>query len=319
MADQIDLSVIVVAYNMQREIPRTLQSLAPGYQKNMDPDRYEVLVMDNGSRPPLGEALVRSAGSNFFYHYLEDPPPSPAHAVNRGATLARGRILCIIIDGAHIVTPGVLQLAMAAFRAFENPVVLTRYFYLGPGCQNDTVLAGYDQKREDALLQKIEWPRDGYRLFEIGAPFHMPIDGKKARVSWFNRMIESNCLFLSKGTFREIGGCDERFDLPGGGFLNIDICQEASRLESSQIVLLMGEGSFHQVHGGITTNTTPQDRDAKVARYGEQYRQIRGRDFAVDSKKDVYYLGHLPTQHSKIHQTFSPERIGKRSAGADKA
>lgn len=317
MSEQIELSVIVVAYNMQREIPRTLQSLSPGYQKQVDAGRYEVLVMDNGSLPPLGEGPIRSFGSNFLYHYLKDPPPSPARAINAGVRLARGRRLCIMIDGAHLVTPGVLRLAAATFRAFENPVVFTRYFYLGPGCQNDTVRAGYDQEREDALLQEINWPEHGYRLFEISAPLRMPMEERGARMNWFNRMIESNCLFLTKETFWEIDGCDERFDLPGGGFLNMDLCQQASRLDHTQVVQLMGEGSFHQVHGGITTNTTPEDRDAKVARYGDQYRRIRGRGFTVDPK-EIYYLGHLPTQHSKIHQMVGTERLRRQTAGTTK-
>ena len=49
------LSVILIAYNMQREIPRTLQSLAPSYQQGMEEVDYEVLVLDNNSSEPLDE------------------------------------------------------------------------------------------------------------------------------------------------------------------------------------------------------------------------------------------------------------------------
>jgi hypothetical protein len=62
----------------------------------------------------------------------------------------------------------------------------------------------------------------------------------------------------------------------------------------------MGEGSFHQVHGGTTTNVTPQQRDARVIGYQEQYRTLRGTELAP-STKDVYFMGHLPTLKSKIH------------------
>src|SRR4051812_34577202 len=48
-----DLSVVVVAYCMARELPRTLQSLGAEYQTGIDDGQVEVLVVDNGSPDPL--------------------------------------------------------------------------------------------------------------------------------------------------------------------------------------------------------------------------------------------------------------------------
>lgn len=297
----VKLSVIVIAYDMAREIPRTLQSLTPDYQHEVADVDYEVLVMDNGSPAPLGAPTVEAFGPRFRYHYLENPPASPAHALNVGARLARGEILCFMIDGAHLLTPGVLRLALAAFRAFPEPVVLTRYFYLGPGDQNDTILQGYDQRREDELLQQIAWPEDGYRLFDIGEPLIANVP----KITWLNKMTESNCLFMRRGIYDAIGGANEQFDLPGGGFLNMDMCREATAFPATTPVLLIGEGSFHQVHGGTTTNVSPEERDRKVAGYNRQYEAIRGREFRV-ADKDVFYLGHQPTLRSKIHLRNKP-------------
>ncbi|MFT6051626.1 MAG: glycosyltransferase involved in cell wall biosynthesis [Halioglobus sp.] len=290
------LSVIVIAHNMAREIPRTLASLSQDYQIDCDDLSYEVLVVDNGSQDALDESLVCSFGPQFHYHYLTDPPPSPAFAMNYGAARATGDILCFIIDGAHILTPGVFKFALASFRAFNNAIVATRYFFLGPGDQNDSILHGYNTAKEDALLDKVGWPDDGYRLFEIGSP----LQGNVPKVTWFNKMLESNCLFMKRESFEDIGGADERFDIAGGGFLNIDIYRQACELPDAQPVLLIGEGSFHQVHGGTTTNVTPQQRDARVIGYQEQYRELRGSELAP-STKDVYFMGHLPTLKSKIH------------------
>jgi glycosyltransferase involved in cell wall biosynthesis len=289
------LSVILIAYNMRREITRTQTTLSPSYQRDINSTDYEVLLIDNGSPRPVDRAVVADFGPQFQYHLLADAPPSPARAINWGAELARGEILCLMIDGAHLLTPGTLSLALAAFGAFPNPVVMLRYFYLGPGSQNDTILAGYDQTVEDALLEEIGWPRDGYRLFEIAFP--LPTFGP--RISWFNRMLESNCLFLRKPVFLDMGGSDERFDFPGGGFLNIDILQHAAMREGTQLVQLIGEGSFHQIHGGITTNTDRADQRAKVESYASQFQAIRGRELGGLGKR-VYFLGHLPTQHAKI-------------------
>ena len=57
------LTVVVVAYGMSRELPRTLQSLAPTFQEGIDPGDYEVVVVDNGSPTPVDPALwPRSPG-----------------------------------------------------------------------------------------------------------------------------------------------------------------------------------------------------------------------------------------------------------------
>jgi len=292
----IKLSVIVVAHNMTREIPKTLQSLTRQYQLDCEDLEYEVLVIDNGSTEVLDGDVIRAFGPHFHYHFLQDAPPSPAYAMNYGARHSSGDILCFIIDGAHLLTPGVFKFALASFRAFKKPIVSARYFFLGPGDQNDSILQGYNKAREDALLESINWPDDGYRLFEIGSP----LQGNVPKVTWFNKMLESNCLFMHSESFSEIGGADERFDIPGGGFLNIDIYQQACELEGSQPVLLIGEGSFHQLHGGTTTNVTPEQRDARVIGYQQQYNRLRGEDLKP-STKDVYFIGHLPTLKSKIH------------------
>lgn len=297
------LSVIVVAYNMQREIPRALQSLAATYQRDCADLDYEVLVLDNNSSERLDERMVKSCGDRFHYHFLQDAPPSPAYALNYGAKHSSGEILCFMIDGAHLLTPGTFSAALACFRAFGNPLVLTRYFFMGPGAQNESILEGYNQEQEDRLLASIDWPRDGYRLFEVG----VPLQGRQPKITWFNKMLETNCLFLTRSLFERIGGANERFDIPGGGFLNMDLYSEAAAVDGVTPVQLIGEGSFHQLHGGTTTNVSPAERDAKLEMYHDQYRRIRGHDCTV-TDKDIYYFGHLPTHHSKIHLWSRPEK-----------
>lgn len=295
----MDLSVIVVVYDMAREIPRTLQSLTRTYQENCDDLSYEVLVIDNGSPEPVDESVVTGFGPEFKYHRLENPPPSPAYALNYGAKHAQGETLCLMIDGAHMVTPGAFYKAMGARRALTNAVVMLRYFYTGPGQQNETILEGYDKAQEDELLRQIDWPNDGYRLFEIGSPLvykQFPV------VTWFYKPLESNCLFLSAQHFQNIGGVDERFDIPGGGFVNLDLFKRACDTDDATPVMVIGEGSFHQLHGGTTTNVDPETQDKMVETYKQQYREIHGADM-TGVARDLFFFGHMPTQASKIHQT----------------
>ena len=57
--------------------------------------------------------------------------------------------------------------ALACYAAFDDPVVATRYFWLGPGSQNETIDDGYSKAAEDQLLESINWPEDGYRRYSL--------------------------------------------------------------------------------------------------------------------------------------------------------
>ena len=46
------VSIIVICYNMNRELPRTLLSLSLPYQKDIERDDFEVILIDNGSKIP---------------------------------------------------------------------------------------------------------------------------------------------------------------------------------------------------------------------------------------------------------------------------
>src|SRR5947199_2379266 len=85
-----DISVVVVIYNIPREAPRTLLSLSAAYQRHIHPDDYEVIVVDNGSTPPLDPKLLEELAGNFRLIRIDPAPPSPAHAVNRGIAEAKG-------------------------------------------------------------------------------------------------------------------------------------------------------------------------------------------------------------------------------------
>jgi glycosyltransferase involved in cell wall biosynthesis len=304
MASSIRLSVIVVVYNMARAAPRTLQALTSTYQQGVAADEYEVIVVENGSKQPLPAASVEALGDNFHYHYLADPPPSPAYAINFGASRARGDALAIMIDGAHILTPGVLRHALDMFAAHRNPLVVTAPFFLGHGPQTETIAQGYDEAEEDRLLASIDWPQAGHRLFEIGVPYRIVEDPQtRPKLFWFVRQFESNCLFVRKSSFQAVGGCDERFDIPGGGMLLPDLYRRLCGMEDSEIIQLLGEASFHQVHGGVSTNTTPEKQREKWNSYLEQYLAIRGEPFEV-SQKPLHFYGHMPNrQASQLMKT----------------
>ena len=280
------VSVVLVVYDMNREAPRTLHTLSPAYQKGIGADQYEVLVVDNGSPEPLGEHVVHGYGPNFRYHYVDQASPSPVGAINTGVSMTRGDVVAVMIDGARMVTPGLLGYARRAFALYADPVVTCPAWHLGPKLQQLSVSEGYDKKREDALLAGIDWRRNGYRLFEIGAPAGSSKDG------CFMAMTESNAVFLQRDRFDALGGYDPAFDLPGGGMVNLDFYRRACERTRTDLVVLFGEGSFHQLQGGISTNVPRDETRRRVATWKAQYETIRGGPYRPPEARPVF-LGQL--------------------------
>ncbi|MCA1748017.1 MAG: glycosyltransferase family 2 protein [Parasphingopyxis sp.] len=275
---EFKLSVIVVAYNMRREVPRTLFSLTTEFQRCIDPGDYEVIVVENGSSDALSAEEVEAFGPNFRYHYIADASPSPANAINVGAAMARGRHLGIMIDGARIVSPGMLGQALGLLEQFDRAFVGTISFHLGPKSQTESVTEGYTQQVEDGLLEGIGWRTNGYRLFEISAL------ASTCQSAGAGPIGESNMVFLSKDLFDEMAGFDERFDIPGGGMVNLDFYKRGCDLPGSQLFTIFGEGTFHQMHGGVMSNRPQAEGPSEVEKYRRQYREIRGEDFAISGR-----------------------------------
>lgn len=293
------LSVVVIVYDMGREAPRTLQSLALPYQTGIAAEDYEVIVVDNGSPIPLGEAAIRAYGSNFRYRYIKNALKSPAAAVNLGVALSRAPVVGICVDGARIASPGLLSTALSAFRLHKDPIVATLAWHLGPEVQQKSVLNGYNKGTEDRLLESIRWPSDGYRLFEIS------VLAASSNKGYFAAPSESNALFLRRSTFHEMGGYDTAFDLPGGGLLNLDFFIRALDRKQSPYVMLLGEGTFHQIHGGASTSAEPE-RD-RFQEWAEQYKKIRGEPWQHPQKSAIY-LGHIPP-HASMSIYDSAEKL----------
>ena len=167
---------------MAREAPRTLYSLSAAYQRHIAADDYEIIVVDNGSMPPFDAKVIDNLAGNFRLLRLDPAPASPARAINRGLAEARGKVIGVMIDGARIVTPGMLHFARRGVELYPRAVVVTLGWYLGRDLQRWSMEAGYNQQREDEMLASIGWPQDGYRLFEIAAFDESSVDG------WFSQI-----------------------------------------------------------------------------------------------------------------------------------
>jgi glycosyltransferase involved in cell wall biosynthesis len=245
----IELSVIISAHDLRRELPRTVQSLSPPYQTGVDAARVEVIVVDNGSSEPVEPSWF--AGVAARVRIIRFPPgnPSPCHALNEGVAAAAGHVIAVLIDGARMASPGLFERAFAALRTADDVFVATMGFHLGYETQQISLANGYGPEVEDGLLAQIAWPQDGYRLFEICAR------GESYRDGVLSDFPETVAFMMHRASFQRLGGFNEAFRYRGGGLANFEFFERVLGDSAITPVVLIGEGTFHQVHYGNSTRS----------------------------------------------------------------
>jgi hypothetical protein len=289
---QYDLSIVVIFFNMRREAQRTLYSLSREYQKNIGHISYEVIAIDSGSAEPLDEKFVKSFGNDFRYIYFDTSVPSPCAALNYGVQSARGRLVTLCIDGARILSPGILHYSILASKLYRNPFIYTLGMHLGRKAQNYLAEENYSQLDEDILIDSVNWKQNGYFLFDISSV--APSSG----TGYFSKLNESNCITMPRVAYQKLGGFDERFKSAGGGLTNLDFFNRLNESKDTSPVMLLGEATFHQFHGGTATNVPLNSHPWK--KMEEEYSLIKGKPYSPRRKKPVYF-GDI---HSKCYHLF---------------
>jgi len=282
------ISIVANFYNMRREAARTLHTLSLRYQERVSEGEYEVIALDNGSDEPLGADFVEAFGSNFNYHYIDNALPSPAQAINQAIENAQGELIMCLIDGARMVTPGLVYYSLMAATAFARPFMYTLAWHLGDKLQNLSMVEGYNQETEDALLKTIDWQGDGYLLFDISV-----LAGSCNKGFFGGLPAESNCFAMYKSDYLRLGGLDENFASSGGGLVNLDFFKRALLVPELEPVMLLGEGSFHQFHGGAATNVPLSEHP--WGRFAEEYERIRGEPFRAVDSRNPHVFGSMPS------------------------
>lgn len=284
---RLRLSVVVMIYKMPEQAKKTLYSLSAAYQRGVSADEYEVIVVENPSSNMLGKEDAERWGNNFRYIAYPETRPTPVNAMNFGAAQGSGRMVAVMIDGARMVSPGLVNYIIAAERLHPNAIVAVPGYHLGEKVQQEAMLEGYDEAYEQTLLQKIQWPADGYRLFEIAC-----LSGT-SHSGYFKPLGESNVLAMPRPVWEKLGGYDPEFTETGGGQCNLDLHKRAVELPETVLVTLMGEGSFHQFHGGITTGTKGKERLDIMQSHFNQYATLRGEPYRPPLKRTIF-LGAMP-------------------------
>ncbi len=283
---------------MPDQAERTLHSLSLSYQQNVDAADYEVIVVEHASNRNLGEQRATRFPGNFRYFLRDESLPSPVPGVRFGVEEAESDLLAIMVDGARMASPGLIAQILSAAGKDPLTVVTVPGYHIGHMLQQEAVKHGYTVAEEEKLLRQIKWPEDGYRLFDIS------VFSGSCKAGFLRPNAESNCLCLHRDLWDETGGMDPRFTETGGGQANPDLYKRVCEHPGIRLLVLPGEGTFHQFHGGVTTGRPPVEREMHMQNHFEQYKQLRGEYYRQPQTVAELY-GHVPQPALKfLHQSI---------------
>src|SRR3989338_1972884 len=90
---QIDITIIIPTYNRKNMLKKCLHILLT---QNYFNEKYEVIVVDDGSRDGTKEVVRAFNNPQLRYYWQENK--GPGAAINAGARIAKGDILAFTED-----------------------------------------------------------------------------------------------------------------------------------------------------------------------------------------------------------------------------
>lgn len=172
------VTVVVPTHGRPEALVRCLSALAA---QDYPPERFEVIVVDDGGDPLVGTVVDRFRDS-LAVRLLVQPHGGPARARNRGASAASGALLAFTDDDCRPEPDWLARLA-AALEGRPRAMVGGRVVNALP----ENRYAGASQLVTDIVYE------------------HYNAEPESAR------FCASNNLALGRTAFEEIGGFDERF------------------------------------------------------------------------------------------------------------
>ncbi len=119
---KLDVSVCIPSYNRRELLLATLRSLD---RQTVSPDRFEVVVADDGSSDGTVEALA-GYSPRYRLRWFTQPNAGPAAASNAAARLAENEIL-MFLDADQICTPEMIAVHIEAHEREGNVFVQGLY------------------------------------------------------------------------------------------------------------------------------------------------------------------------------------------------
>lgn len=237
--EPLDLSVIIVSFNTRDLLAQCLKSLTSGDLRV----RYEILVVDNGSKDGSAEMvglrfpdviLVRNAENLGF-----------AKANNQAFAIARGRYLLLL--NSDTVAQGDAIVALVAFLEIHPKAAV-----VGPRILNfDATLQskGYQAPSIRLMLWSLTTRVLPFKTRRVIAPQCFWHDDEVVQVGW----LSGCCLLVRRAAVQTIGGLCEDFVFYGE---ETEWCYRARKAGFE--VWYFGQRMIRHLGGGSTVEPIPE-------------------------------------------------------------
>lgn len=182
----MEISVVIPC---QGRVPALVETLSSLGRQMLEPDRFEVIVVDNGTAEPAGP-VVAAETFRFAVTVLEQPDAGAARARNAGARQARAPLL-LFLDADMLADPNLLGHHLRCRQQGDRRLVA--------GARDSWPAA-----RQNLFTRTVELDRN----FIPGQP------------CTFQQVFSAN-LSIGRQDFLDMGGFDEAFPL--SGFEDIDL------------------------------------------------------------------------------------------------
>lgn len=180
------ISVVIPTHNRPRQLQACLGALA---ESTYPPDRFEVVVVDDGGTPPV-PGDIGPAATPLTVRVHRQQNAGPAAARNAGAALARGRLL-VFTDDDCLPEPEWLETLAARAEALPGHLI-------GGATINALADNTFSAASQELVSYLYEYGRD-----RAGDP------------EW-SAFFTSNNLAVPADGFKQIGGFDAEFPLAAG-------------------------------------------------------------------------------------------------------
>jgi len=187
----LDISIIVPTRNRRGKIDKCLRAIA---QQTYPHDRFEVIVVDDGSDAPLA-TTVSPFSAHLQLQLVEQAKAGPARARNTGAKHAAGRLLVFTDDDCE-PTPGWLAELHRHFQRWPDRAI-----------GGETINALPENAYSSASQLLVDYLYEYY-----GAASPAGADGAASGPPFFT----SNNLAVPAALFHDVGEFDASFPRAGG-------------------------------------------------------------------------------------------------------
>lgn len=199
----ISFSIIAIIYNDNQAINAFIKSIKSLAYSS---DKFEVIIIDDGSSPKIDLTSVEVGGLDFQYHYLERcSASSRSRARNLGALKAKYEYL-VFLDGDHLVEDNFLEVYSKYFSYLKNKKCVLGSRRLTPVNKRRIILSTIEKNESLSKTKFIHFTPD-IRLSMIKKFGVSTISGFAGRWHLF-----WSCNFvIEKTAYVEANGFDENF------------------------------------------------------------------------------------------------------------